>query len=160
MDLSENRIFFEEVVLIHFPALNTYLNQASLNLAKTIDAWQKTLHDITTQEALSVVDRWTRDELPRPAYLELADFALHLKAVVMRDRAERKKMAVIDMIRDREEPKKEFSRVTLRPFIARIMESGEAVKAGKITIEQHKANTDAVLADHDRAYKQTRYGNE
>jgi hypothetical protein len=39
------------------------------------------------------------------------------------------------------------------------MESGEAVKAGKITLEQHKANTEAVLADHDRAYKQSRYGN-
>lgn len=159
MDLSENRIFFEEVVLIHFPALNTYLNQASLNLAKTIDAWQKTLHDITTQEALSVVDRWTRDELPRPAYLELADFALHLRGVVLRDRADRKKAAVVEMIRDREEGSKDFSRVSLRPFIARIMESGEAVKAGKITIEQHRANTDAVLADHDRAHKQTRCGN-
>lgn len=159
MDLSENRIFFEEVVLIHFPALNTYLNQASLSLTKTIDAWQETLHDVTTDEALSVIHRWTRDELPRPAYLELADFALHLRGVVMRDRADRKKAAVMDMIRDREEGSKDFSRVTLRPFIRRIMESGEAVKAGKITLEQHKANTDAVLADHDRAYKQTRYGN-
>ena len=160
MDLSENRVFFFEVVLVHFPALNTYLIQASLDVTKTIDAWQKTLHDVTTQEALSVIDRWTRDELPRPAYLELADFALHLRGVVMRDRVDRKKMAVLDMIRNREQrPAKEYSRVVLRPFIDRIMESGEACKAGKITIEQHNANTEEVLADHARACKEAKYGN-
>lgn len=160
MDITENRVLFFEVVLVHFPALNTYLTQASLDLTKTIDAWQKTLHDVTTQEALSVIDRWTRDELPRPAYLELADFALHLRGVVMRDRADRKKLAVLDMIRDREQSSsKEYSRVTLRPFINRIMESGEACKAGKITLEQHNANTDAVLADHARACKEAKYGN-
>ena len=159
MSPEENRLFFKEIAFIHFPALATWMKSASIDPVKTVDAWQLTLRDVTTEEAISVIYRWSKDELPRPAYLELCDFALHLRGVVLRDRADRKKAAVVDMIRDREECSKDFSRVSLRPFIARIMESGEAVKAGKITLEQHKANTDAVLADHDRSYKQTRYGN-
>lgn len=159
MDGKEARSFFNDVVFVHFPALQSWLSQTVQSPLKTIDAWQITLHDVTVAEALSVIHRWTKDELPRLQGFELPDFALHLRAVVMRDRAERKRAIIDGINKDREPDPKQYSHISLRPFIRRIMESGEAVKAGKITLEQHKANTEAVLADHDRAYKQTRYGN-
>lgn len=159
MDSKEARSFFNDVAFVHFPALQSWLSQTVESPLKTIDAWQMTLHDVTFAEALSVVHRWTKDELPRLQGFELPDFALHLKAVVMRDRADRKRAIIDGINRDREPDAKEYSHVSIRPYIARVFESAEAFKAGKITIEQHKANTDAVLADHDRAYKQTRCGN-
>ena len=132
MNQQENRVFFDEIVFIHFPALATWMKSASMDPAKTVDAWAMTLRDVTTQEALSVVYRWTKDELPRPTYLELSDFALHLRGVVMRDRTEQKHAIILDQIKDRgETTSTNYSHVSLKPFIRRILESGEAVKAGQ-----------------------------
>jgi hypothetical protein len=147
MEVSENREFFTRIAMIHFPSLGTYLNKETSSVLGTIDAWAMTLRDITTQEAISVVYRWSKDELPRPQYYELGDFALHLRAVVLQDRANARKAQLIDMIRDREQPAGNYSHVSLRPFIARVLESGEQCKLGKITKEEHYATRDQVLAD-------------
>jgi hypothetical protein len=147
MEVSENREFFTRIAMIHFPSLGTYLNKETSSVLGTIDAWAMTLRDITTQEAISVVYRWSKDELPRPQYYELGDFALHLRAVVLQDRANARKAQLIEMIRDREEPTGNYSHVSLRPFIARVLESGEQCKLGKITKAEHYATRDQVLAD-------------
>jgi hypothetical protein len=147
MEVSENREFFTKIAMIHFPSLGTYLNKETSSVLGTIDAWAMTLRDITTQEAISVVYRWSKDELPRPQYYELGDFALHLRAVVLQDRANARKTQLVDMIRDREEPRGNYSHVSLRPFIARVLESGESCKLGKITKAEHYATRDQVLAD-------------
>jgi hypothetical protein len=147
MEVSETREFFTRIAMIHFPSLGTYLNKETSSVLGTIDAWAMTLRDITTQEAISVVYRWSKDELPRPQYYELGDFALHLRAVVLQDRANARKAQLIEMIRDREEPKGSYSHVSLRPFIARVLESGESCKLGKITKAEHYATRDQVLAD-------------
>jgi hypothetical protein len=147
MEVSENREFFTRIAMIHFPSLGTYLNKETSSVLGTIDAWAMTLRDITTQEAISVVYRWSKDELPRPQYYELGDFALHLRAVVLQDRVNARKTQLVDMIRDREEPKGNYSHVSLRPYIARVLESGEQCKIGKITREEHYATRDQVLAD-------------
>jgi hypothetical protein len=147
MEVSENREFFTRIAMIHFPSLGTYLNKETSSVLGTIDAWAMTLRDITTQEAISVVYRWSKDELPRPQYYELGDFALHLRAVVLQDRANARKTQLVDMIRDREEPRGNYSHVSLRPFIARVLESGESCKLGKITKAEHYATRDQVLAD-------------
>jgi len=147
MEVSENREFFTRIAMIHFPSLGTYLNKETSSVLGTIDAWAMTLRDIATQEAISVVYRWSKDELPRPQYYELGDFALHLRAVVLQDRANARKAQLVDMIRDREEPRGNYSHVSLRPFIARVLESGESCKLGKITKAEHYATRDQVLAD-------------
>jgi hypothetical protein len=133
--------------MIHFPSLGTYLNKETSSVLGTIDAWAMTLRDITTQEAISVVYRWSKDELPRPQYYELGDFALHLRAVVLQDRVNARKTQLVDMIRDREQPAGNYSHVSLRPYIARVLESGESCKLGKITKAEHYATRDQVLAD-------------
>ena len=133
--------------MIHFPSLGTYLNKETSSVLGTIDAWAMTLRDITTQEAISVVYRWSKDELPRPQYYELGDFALHLRAVVLQDRVNARKTQLVDMIRDREQPAGNYSHVSLRPYIARVLESGELRKLGKITKAEHYATRDQVLAD-------------
>ena len=153
MDCDENRIFFLEVALVHFPSLNTYLTSATSNLLATLDAWAVTLRDVTTQEAISVVYRWSRDELPRPSFYELGDFALHLRGVVMRDRADSRQAISLDAMKDRETQPGSYTHVSLKPFMARIWSSGEAFKAGSITREQHDENTKQVLADHDAEYR-------
>jgi hypothetical protein len=147
MEVSENREFFTRIAMIHFPSLGTYLNKETSSVLGTIDAWAMTLRDITTQEAISVVYRWSKDELPRPQYYELGDFALHLRAVVMQDRVNARKTQLVDMIRDREQPAGNYSHVSLRPYIARVLESGEQCKLGKITKQEHYATRDQVLAD-------------
>jgi hypothetical protein len=147
MEVSENREFFTRIAMIHFPSLGTYLNKETSSVLGTIDAWAMTLRDITTQEAISVVYRWSKDELPRPQYYELGDFALHLRAVVLQDRVNARKTQLVDMIRDREQPTGNYSHVSLRPFIARVLESGEQCKLGKITKQEHYATRDQVLAD-------------
>jgi hypothetical protein len=158
MDQQENRQFFQEIVFIHFPALATWMKSASMDPAKTVDAWAMTLRDVTTQEALSVVYRWTKDELPRPSYLELADFALHLRGVVMRDRTEQRHAVILDQIKDRgETTSTNYSHVSLRPFIRRILESGEAVKAGQKAKQEHFALRDETLEELTRAQKGGRY---
>jgi hypothetical protein len=147
MEVSENREFFTRIAMIHFPSLGTYLNKETSSVLGTIDAWAMTLRDITTQEAISVVYRWSKDELPRPQYYELGDFALHLRAVVLQDRVNARKTQLLDMIRDREQPAGNYSHVSLRPYIARVLESGESCKLGKITKAEHYATRDQVLAD-------------
>jgi len=147
MEVSENREFFTRIAMIHFPSLGTYLNKETSSVLGTIDAWAMTLRDITTQEAISVVYRWSKDELPRPQYYELGDFALHLRAVVLQDRVNARKTQLVDMIRDREQPAGNYSHVSLRPFIARVLESGEQCKLGKITKQEHYATRDQVLAE-------------
>ena len=147
MEVSENREFFTRIAMIHFPSLGTYLNKETSSVLGTIDAWAMTLRDITTQEAISVVYRWSKDELPRPQYYELGDFALHLRAVVLQDRVNARKTQLVDMIRDREQPAGSYSHVSLRPYIARVLESGEQCKLGKITKAEHYATRDQVLAD-------------
>jgi hypothetical protein len=147
MEVSENREFFTRIAMVHFPSLGTYLNKETSDVLGTIDAWAMTLRDVTTQEAISVVYRWSKDELPRPQYYELGDFALHLRAVVYQDRVKSRKGQLIDMIRDREEPKGNYSHVSLRPYIARVLESGEQCKLGKITKAEHYATRDQVLAE-------------
>ena len=147
MEVSENREFFTRIAMIHFPSLGTYLNKETSSVLGTIDAWAMTLRDITTQEAISVVYRWSKDELPRPQYYELGDFALHLRAVVLQDRVNARKTQLVDMIRDREQPTGNYSHVSLRPYIARVLESGEQCKLGKITKAEHYATRDQVLAD-------------
>jgi hypothetical protein len=147
MEVSENREFFTRIAMIHFPSLGTYLNKETSSVLGTIDAWAMTLRDITTQEAISVVYRWSKDELPRPQYYELGDFALHLRAVVLQDRVNARKTQLVDMIRNREEPTSNYSHVSLRPYIARVLESGEQCKLGKITKQEHYATRDQVLSE-------------
>ena len=147
MEVSENREFFTRIAMIHFPSLGTYLNKETSDVLGTIDAWAMTLRDVTTQEAISVVYRWSKDELPRPQYYELGDFALHLRGVVYQDRVKSRKGQLIEMIRDREEPRGNYSHVSLRPYIARVLESGEQCKLGKITKAEHYATRDQVLED-------------
>ncbi len=147
MEVSENREFFTRIAMIHFPSLGTYLNKETSSVLGTIDAWAMTLRDITTQEAISVVYRWSKDELPRPQYYELGDFALHLRAVVLQDRVNARKTQLVDMIRDREQPAGNYSYVSLRPYIARVLESGEQCKLGKITKQEHYATRDQVLSE-------------
>ena len=147
MEVSENREFFTRIAMIHFPSLGTYLNKETSSVLGTIDAWAMTLRDITTQEAISVVYRWSKDELPRPQYYELGDFALHLRAVVLQDRVNARKTQLVDMIRDREQPAGNYSHVSLRPYIARVLESGEQCKLGKITKAEHYATRDQVLSE-------------
>jgi hypothetical protein len=157
METSENREFFTRIAMIHFPSLGTYLNKETSDVLGTIDAWAMTLRDVTTKEAISVVYRWSKDELPRPQYYELGDFALHLRAVVLQDRVNARKTQLVDMIRDREGASSNYSHVSLKPFIIRILESGESVKAGKKSIQEHYALRDQVLEDLKLAQKGGRH---
>lgn len=157
MEENENRTFFTEVAFPHFPNLRMYLLKECRHHMATIDAWQKTLWDITMKEAMSVIDRWTRDELPRPTYIELGDFALHLRGVVLKDRADSRKSVVIDSIKDRGDISASACQVKLGPYYERIFDLSEKYRAGTIGLEEFETRRDEVIAEHSQAINKELY---
>ena len=149
MDLSEGRLFFNEVVFVHLPSVHGWLKQHSPKPDATIDVWCGVLGQVSVSEAVSVVYRWTKGELPAPQGYELQDIALHVKAVVMQDRYNSKKHLLVKEIRDN--PRVEKNPVLLAPYYARIMANGDRYKAGEISLDECKALNQAIIDEHDKA---------
>lgn len=100
MNQAECRSFFKSVVFVHFPSINSWLMENSVDPVATVEAWAITLENISVNEATSVILRWTSDRLPRPDARQMQDIALNIKAVVDRDRHESRKHLIVKEIRD------------------------------------------------------------
>lgn len=100
MNQAECRSFFKSVVFVHFPSINSWLMENSVDPVATVEAWALTLENISVNEATSVILRWTSDRLPRPDARQMQDIALNIKSVVDRDRHESRKHLIVKEIRD------------------------------------------------------------
>ena len=148
---SEAKQFFEDVLFVHFPAINGWLKQHSPKPEETIKVWGQVLHDVSVEEALRVVYRWTKGELPAPSGFEYQDIARHVRAVVMQDRYQAKKHLTINEIRD--QPLTGKRPILMGPYVARIFANGDQYKAGRITLEECKRLNNEIIKEHDEAGK-------
>lgn len=72
---------------VHFPTLEEWIEKNSPDSARTIEVWSNAWRNITAQEALSVLSRWSRGDLEPPTGYQRESFHLHVRSVVMADRS-------------------------------------------------------------------------
>lgn len=147
MNQSECRSFFKNVVFVHFPSLNSWLVENSVDPVATIDAWSITLQHVSVVEATSVILRWTSDRLPRPDVRQMQDIALNIKAVVDRDRHESKKHLIVKEIRDTK-PLVERMPIKMQVYFRAIHRNAQRLRDNAITLEDCKRMNQEIL---DRA---------
>lgn len=78
---------FWDQVFINFPSMEEWINTKSPDPAKTIASWSRAWENITAREAMSVLNRWVTGELDPPTGYQRESFHLHVRQVVMADRA-------------------------------------------------------------------------
>lgn len=76
-------------VFINFPSLEEWIYSKSPDPAATIASWSRAWENITAREAMSVLNRWVTGELDPPTGYQRESFHLHVRQVVMQDRAKR-----------------------------------------------------------------------
>ncbi|AMV31286.1 hypothetical protein VN12_04160 [Pirellula sp. SH-Sr6A] len=74
-------------VFINFPSLEEWINTKSPDPPKTIASWSRAWENITAKEAMSVLNRWVTGEIDPPTGYQRETFHIHLRQVVMSDRA-------------------------------------------------------------------------
>ena len=134
MNQSECRSFFKNVVFIHFPSLNAWLQNNSVDPVATIDAWACTLENVSIHEASSVIIRWTSDRLPRPDYKQMQDFALLIKSVVDRDKHDSRKHLIVQQIR--QTPLVDRMPVQMAEYYRAINRNSKRFRDNEITLDE------------------------
>lgn len=118
-----------------FPGLKTFI----VDSPNTVKVWAKTLENITPREAISVLSRWIDGTLPDPPVgFRRELFALDLKAVALKDRADTARHKAGDEARTKADrnsyrPSAAFKSIAV-PF-GRILELRSKVLAGDLELE-------------------------
>ena len=149
MNQSDGKHFFRELVFVHMPQVNGWLNQHSPKPDETLGVWCTVLHDVEVTEAIRVINRWVRGELPSPTGFELAEFALHLRAVVMQDRYEARKHLVRQAIV--EKPTGSRAPLLMWPYVNRILANGDSYRNGEISLEECRERNKVIIEEFARA---------
>jgi hypothetical protein len=146
MTQAEAEDFLREVVFVAFPTARNILQLRSGDPAGTFRYWAKTLTTITFQEGMSVVHRWTMGELPAPTEQEMESFALHIRGVVMMDRAKIKRTSITKDIKPDHFRPSQFAPIA--EHYAKILEASKRYQNNEITLEQCRAIHADIIADH------------
>jgi hypothetical protein len=146
MTKEEAKDFLKEVALVAFPKARTIVKLSSKEPEKTFDFWAATLTTITFQEAMSVIHRWTVGELPAPTEHEMESFALHIRGVVMMDRAKIKRTSITKDIKPDHFRPSQFAPIA--EHYAKILEASKRYQDNEITLEQCRAIHADIIADH------------
>lgn len=148
MTESEAKDFLRDVALVAFPKARTIVKLSSKQPEKTFDYWAKTLTTITFQEGMSVIHRWTVGELPYPTDAEMESFALHIRAVVMLDRAKNKRTSIVSEIKPDYFKPSQFAPIA--NHYAKILQASKRYHDNEITLEECRAIHADIIADHAR----------
>ena len=148
---SEAEEFFVDVVFVAFPGARRFVLMNSSEPKKTVAVMAKALSQVSFQEAMSVVDRWTRGELPAPVGGELESIALHLRATVMQDRSVRARRGPLEEIRKGES--KWRSNVDVAPYYDRILKIAKLFQAGELDLKTCQRMQSEVVAEHQSEYE-------
>jgi hypothetical protein len=148
MNQSECRSFFKTVVFVHFPSLNSWLQNTSIDPVATIDAWASTLANVSLNEANSVIIRWTTDRLPRPDYKQMQDFALLIKSVVDRDKHDSKKHLIVQQIR--QTPLVDRMPVQMAAYYRAINRNSKRYRDNEISLEECRILNAEILEQASR----------
>jgi hypothetical protein len=85
MTPDESRDFLRQA-FIAFPGVSQWLKDNSPDPQGTIQVWSVALESIKASEAISVLNRWVKNELPPPTGYQRELFVQHVVAVVKQDR--------------------------------------------------------------------------
>lgn len=86
MTIDEANDFLRQA-FIAFPGVLQWVKDNSPDTKATLQLWAKNLSKVTAQEALSVLSRWSSNELPPPSGYQRELFINHVIAVVQQDRS-------------------------------------------------------------------------
>jgi hypothetical protein len=151
MTQNESEDFMREVVFVAFPAARQFVLLNSSNPKGTVEQQAKALLSVSFQEAMSVVDRWVRGELPAPSGKEVESISLHLRATVMQDRAVLARSKPLGEIREKGPGWK--SNEDIAPYYARILKVTEQLREGTIDLDTFRAMHKQIVAEHQSAYE-------
>ena len=85
MTPDESKDFLRQA-FIAFPGVSQWLRDNSPDPQGTIQVWSVALESIKASEAISVLNRWVKNELPPPTGYQRELFVQHVVAVVKQDR--------------------------------------------------------------------------
>lgn len=85
MTPEESRDFLRQA-FIAFPGVSQWLKDNSPDPQATIQVWSVALESIKASEAINVLNRWVKNELPPPTGYQRELFVQHVVAVVKQDR--------------------------------------------------------------------------
>jgi hypothetical protein len=85
MTPEESRDFLRQA-FIAFPGVSQWLRDNSPDPQATIQVWSVALESVKASEAISVLNRWVKNELPPPTGYQRELFVQHVVAVVKQDR--------------------------------------------------------------------------
>jgi hypothetical protein len=136
--MTENEAMeFLDAAFVAFPGVHQWLKIASPSFEATKAVWAKTLQQISLEEGFGVLSRWTSGALPAPSGYEKENFVLHIRAVVMRDRSESKRLEVRnDFQRTHRRGESFKSEPILGPFMAEVMRLYDQYCAGTISKDE------------------------
>lgn len=85
MTVDEAKDFLHQA-FVAFPGVWEWLKSSSIDIEATVDVWAKNLSSVTAAEAVSVLNRWSANEIPPPSGYQRELFINHVIAVVKQDR--------------------------------------------------------------------------
>lgn len=120
-----------------FPGVAAWIKANSPDPSATIRTWAKAIESLERHEVESVIDRWSTGKLKAPEGYEKECFHLHIRQVVMGDRAKRMREQVREkVINEHTRYAKQFYEKILGPFMAQVLGIRNQYDQGLITIEE------------------------
>ena len=137
MTQEESKDFLRQA-FIAFPGVSQWVRDNSPDPQGTIQVWSVALESIKASEAISVLNRWVRNEIPPPTGYQRELFVQHVVAVVKHDRTKEYSAKHREQVFEQlnlNQPRGNYSAVC-GPFIKDIMAMKSSYELGQISYEE------------------------
>ena len=137
MTPEESKDFLRQA-FIAFPGVSQWVRDNSPDPQGTIQVWSVALESIKASEAISVLNRWVRNEIPPPTGYQRELFVQHVVAVVKQDRTKEYSAKHREQVFEQlnlNQPRGNYNAVC-GPFIKDIMAMKSSYELGQISYEE------------------------
>jgi hypothetical protein len=137
MTPEESKDFLRQA-FIAFPGVSQWVRDNSPDPQGTIQVWSVALESIKASEAISVLNRWVRNEIPPPTGYQRELFIQHVVAVVKQDRTKEYSAKHREQVFEQlnlNQPRGNYNAVC-GPFIKDIMAMKSSYELGQISYEE------------------------
>jgi hypothetical protein len=137
MTPEESKDFLRQA-FIAFPGVSQWVRDNSPDPQGTIQVWSVALESIKASEAISVLNRWVRNEIPPPTGYQRELFVQHVVAVVKQDRTKEYSAKHREQVFEQlnlNQPRGNYNAVC-GPFIKDIMAIKSSYELGQISYEE------------------------
>jgi hypothetical protein len=133
--------------LAAFPGVSATIKANSPNPAETIRMWAKSLESLERSEVESVIARWCTGQLEAPEGYKKENFHLHIRAVVMADRAKAARERTRETtLKQHTRTGKSFYKAILGPFMVQVLAVQKQYIDGMIGFEERDERIAALVA--------------